>query len=310
MQPEMKFLARTVCALLVVLLGACASLESDRVSLNVSTFNMRCDLEENKIWKGAWNLRKAMIAQMLLERDMDIVASQELYVHQLDDLKKELSGKYDFVETQSLFAYDPRIIDGRNRPAADDCEIRMHNAIWYKASKFSVLEKGSFYLSSTPDKMSFGFEPNAQCRRCVWAKFEDLASGKTFYVFNVHADWENRKSRLAANDLIMEKIAEIAEGETVFLAGDFNDETSESANMFTRSGKFSDSREVSRANPSGPYGTFHNWGANDMKNPANRLDYIFVKGGVKVLSYEVLGDSYGAAYPSDHYPVFIKAEIR
>ena len=192
----MKRLFFIGCAVCALIFSGCASFESDEILLNVATFNMRCDLEGNKIWKGAWNLRKAMIAQMLLERDMDIVASQELYVHQMDDLKKELAGKYDYVETQSLLAFDPKLIDGRNRPAADDCEIRMHNAIWYKASRFSVLEKGSFYLSSTPEKMSFGFEPNAQCRRCVWAKFEELASGKVFYVFNVHSDWENRKSRV------------------------------------------------------------------------------------------------------------------
>lgn len=148
----MKRLFFIGCAVCALIFSGCASFESDEILLNVATFNMRCDLEGNKIWKGAWNLRKAMIAQMLLERDMDIVASQELYVHQMDDLKKELAGKYDYVETQSLLAFDPKLIDGRNRPAADDCEIRMHNAIWYKASRFSVLEKGSFYLSSTPEK--------------------------------------------------------------------------------------------------------------------------------------------------------------
>ena len=306
----MKRLFFIGCAVCALIFSGCASFESDEILLNVATFNMRCDLEGNKIWKGAWNLRKAMIAQMLLERDMDIVASQELYVHQMDDLKKELAGKYDYVETQSLLAFDPKLIDGRNRPAADDCEIRMHNAIWYKASRFSVLEKGSFYLSSTPEKMSFGFEPNAQCRRCVWAKFEELASGKVFYVFNVHSDWENRKSRVASNDLIMRKISDIAGGETVFLAGDFNDGTSESANMFKDIGRFFDSREISKSDPYGPYATFHNWGTNDMKNPENRLDYIFVKGRIRVLSYGVLSDTNGVIYPSDYYPILIKTEVK
>ena len=80
--------------------------------------------------------------------------------------------------------------------------------------------------------------------------------------------------------------------------------------MFKDIGRFFDSREISKSDPYGPYATFHNWGTNDMKNPENRLDYIFVKGRIQVISYGVLSDTNGVIYPSDHYPILIKTEVK
>jgi len=252
-------------------------------------------------------LRKILIAQMMKSHDMDIVASQELYASQMPELKQMLRGEYDYVETQFVEGFDKSLIAGRNRPQADDVEIKMHNAIWYKTAKYEVLDKGSFYLSSTPEKFSFGFEPEAQCRRCVWAKFKSLEGGKTFYVFNVHADWQKRFSRLSSAKLVLSKIQSIASNSTVFLAGDFNDETYESADIFTSSNVLADSRKVTKAPPLGALATYHLWGTRDSKNPIDRLDYIFVSPDVKVITYKVLDDSSGGVYPSDHYPILTRA---
>ena len=301
----MKYIITTIVCFFCV---SCASLDKRAEEINMVTFNMRCDAEKSqKNWTGAWSLRKILIAQMMKSHDMDIVASQELYASQMPELKQMLRGEYDYVETQFVEGFDKSLIAGRNRPQADDVEIKMHNAIWYKTAKYEVLDKGSFYLSSTPEKFSFGFEPEAQCRRCVWAKFKSLEGGKTFYVFNVHADWQKRFSRLSSAKLVLSKIQSIASNSTVFLAGDFNDETYESADIFTSSNVLADSRKVTKAPPLGALATYHLWGTRDSKNPIDRLDYIFVSPDVKVITYKVLDDSSGGVYPSDHYPILTRA---
>jgi endonuclease/exonuclease/phosphatase family metal-dependent hydrolase len=68
-----------------------------------------------------------------------------------------------------------------------------------------------------------------------------------------------------------------------------------------------DARTVSATPPYGPVGTF-----NDFKLDApmaERIDYVFVSPGVRVLKYGVLSDSIDRRYPSDHHPVVVQLQI-
>ena len=68
-----------------------------------------------------------------------------------------------------------------------------------------------------------------------------------------------------------------------------------------------DSRDISVTPPYGPVGTFtsFDWNA-PMKE---RIDYIFVQGGIKVLKYAVLTDAKEQRFPSDHLPVFVQIQL-
>lgn len=72
-------------------------------------------------------------------------------------------------------------------------------------------------------------------------------------------------------------------------------------------GKWKDSREISEITPYGPEATFNGFNWNVI--PDSRIDYIFIKGNVQVLKYRVLTDSKDKRYPSDHFPVMIRALI-
>ena len=82
-----------------------------------------------------------------------------------------------------------------------------------------------------------------------------------------------------------------------------------------------DSRKLSKTQPYGPSGTFHDF----TGTPAtDRIDYILPTKGIDILSYEVVSDkacrfdakkranpkSKTAEYPSDHFPVAVKAIIK
>jgi len=69
-----------------------------------------------------------------------------------------------------------------------------------------------------------------------------------------------------------------------------------------------DSREVSEMPPYGPVGTF--CGFKIDADLDQRIDYIFVQGGIKVLKYAVLTDNKDNRTPSDHLPVFARVQLK
>ena len=48
----------------------------------------------------------------------------------------------------------------------------------------------------------------------------------------------------------------------------------------------------------------------DTLDGHTEIDYVFVNDRVDVLKYGILRDSDGKHYPSDHYPILIKAELK
>ncbi len=93
----------------------------------------------------------------------------------------------------------------------------------------------------------------------------------------------------------------------VILTGDFNLAPEELPISLIKK-YLSDSRDISEMPPYGPVGTFtsFDWNAPMKK----RIDYIFVRGGIKVLKYAVLTDAKEQRFPSDHLPVFVKIVLK
>ena len=72
--------------------------------------------------------------------------------------------------------------------------------------------------------------------------------------------------------------------------------------------QLNDSKEISQQSPFGPEGTFN--GFDVCKRSEKRIDYIFVsKNNITVKKYGVLANVKDQKYPSDHFPVFIIAEM-
>ena len=107
---------------------------------------------------------------------------------------------------------------------------------FYNTDKFDVLDSGDFWLSETPDSVSFGWD--AVCRRiCTWGKFRNKETGFTFVYFNLHMDHKGIVARAESAKLILQKIKEFPEPLPVMLSGDFNvDQTNESYRLLNESG--------------------------------------------------------------------------
>lgn len=274
--------------LLVILLGFLSSivLAQKNKPITIASYNLRLNTEDDGI--NAWPNRKENVKALVRFHEFDIWGTQEAFIDQLKDL-----------ESMAEFGH---LGAGRD----DGKEAGEHSAIFYRKSRFKVLQSGDFWLSETPEKPGIGWDATCCNRICSWAKFKDLVTKKELYLFNVHFDHRGKEARLQSGYLMVRKIKEIAGSTPVILTGDFNS-TPETEQIKYIQTLLNDSKTASVQPPYGPEGT-----SNSFKFDAplqKRIDYIFVSKGIQVLKYGVLSDSKHQRYPSDHLPVLIKAVV-
>lgn len=273
---------------LTALTGLRAQSQSKNVPINVLSFNLRMDTPDDK--ENAWPNRKEMVSELLQFHDADIIGTQEGFRHQLQDIVTG-SAAYAFVGV------------GRD----DGKEEGEHSAIFYRKDRFTVLSKGNFWLSQTPEQPSYGWD--AKIRRiCSWAQFRDQQTGKTFYCFNVHYDHQAPIARLESSKLLLARIKSIAGKSPAICTGDFNaTPTDEPIAYILNDGSIKDSRSLTTTPPYGPQGTFQGFKTNASMQ--NRIDYVFVTPGIQILKYGVLTDIRYGRFPSDHCPVLVKLKL-
>src|SRR5690606_28323812 len=146
-------------------------------------------------------------------------------------------------------------------------------------------------------------------RICTWGKFRDKESKKEFFYFNLHMDHRGQEAREKSTLLVLEKIREIAGKAPVFLSGDFNfGQSHPNYALIVNSGFLKDSYELAPVRLA-PNGTFNSFDFTKTGHD-NRIDHIFVNRHVTVNRYGILTGSYKGHFPSDHFPVVIKARIK
>lgn len=267
--------------------------------LTVGSYNIRC-YNDIDIERGdGWERRKPVVAQLILFNDFDLFGAQEVVHNQLMDMV-ELLPHYGYVGI------------GRD----DGKTGGEYSPVFYKKERFELLDEGTFWLSTTPDVPSKGWDA-ALPRVCSWAKLLDKEHSKKLWFFNLHMDHIGVEARRESAKLVLEKITEMCGDETVILTGDFNvDQTNESYLLLENSSQLSDcyeSAEICYAFN----GTFNDFQADGMSN--SRIDHIFVSNDLKVDRYGILTDTYrtpiqtegeeqSADFPEEIYRK--KAEIR
>lgn len=190
------------------------------------------------------------------------------------------------------------------------------NAILYDPESLSPLDTGGFWLSETPEKHSRGWGARV-ARSATWALFALTNTDLSILHLNTHLDHVSAPARREASNLIVEKVAEIAErsGETptIVLTGDFNARPGSAVHdNLTQSG-FTDTYLAAGNEESHGANTFHAFkgtGYRD-KHPAQgprRIDWILLKdprGRLQTGSHTIIRDAEEdeGLYPSDHYPI-------
>lgn len=255
--------------------------------ITVMSYNIRLDVASDG--ENRWDNRKEMLSSQVLQKNPDFMGVQEALPQQVDYLNENLKN-YKYIGV------------GRD----DGKREGEFSAIFYNTSKYKVIEQSTFWLSSTPDKVSMGWD--AACKRvCTYGLFENLKTKQKIWVFNTHFDHIGNTARQNSAKLILDKIKAVNTNNFPFvLTGDFNLEPdSEPIKLITT--QLNDSRIVAEET-SGSVATFNAF--NMKEKPKVRIDYVFIPKTITVNKYETLVDVKYHRYPSDHFPVYVELKVK
>ncbi|MBQ8782384.1 MAG: endonuclease/exonuclease/phosphatase family protein [Clostridia bacterium] len=249
--------------------------------ITMMSCNLRC-LTPLDFGKKSWFYRAELVMEGIKNNAPGIIGFQEATRWQYEYLTDCLKG-YDSVITYR----DDSII-------AEGCPV------FYNTALYTLVDKGSFWLSETPEEMSKDW--GAACYRiCSYVILKENATDKQFVVFNTHLDHVSDEARIKGVGVILDKIKQFGSYPSVIM-GDFNaEEGTETYIKVTEN--FLDARyETENTDDSI---TYQNWGKS-----GKQLDYFMIsKTGFEVLSYNVVDELYGGDYSADHFPIVLKAKL-
>ena len=251
--------------------------------IRIMSANVRC-LNPQDLGKKSWFYRADLILKNIEAEAPTVIGFQEVTKWQYAYLCDTLSG-YDSVITYR-----------------DDTLYSEGCPVFYNTSLYNLKDKGSFWLSETPEMMSKGWD--AACYRiCSYVILEEKENGKQFVVFNTHLDHVSDTARINGIRVVLDKIAQFG-GLPSVIIGDLNAaEDSETYRSVTEN--FLDAK-YQLENPQ-ISATYQNWGT-ELDRPC--IDYCMIsKTGFMVNSYKVVQTTYDGVYPSDHFPLSVSLTL-
>lgn len=279
-------------------------------ALRVGTYNIRfqCGTPGSDDY---WPDRRDDLARVLKEMNLDVFGLQEVCPGQLDDLKRALP-EYAFV--------------GDHREA--DRKTGEASPVAYRQSRFEEEQKGTFWLSETPDVPASKSWNTACTRVCSYLVLRDKEFGNRFCFANTHTDHVSELAREKGLLLVIERMKTFGKGLPMIFTGDHNCyETDSPARAVAK--VLDNALYRSEMPPKGSWRTWNAWHwcdtelssveaiklAPDVRNGkvadgsgvnyGERIDYIYVTPGTRVLDYETVNDCRRGSkkYPSDHFPI-------
>lgn len=260
--------------------------------------------------ENAWEKRREDLVALVRRLDLDVFGAQEVRPEQAAYLRKMLP-EYGLV--------------GEHR-AADRISDEA-SSVFYRKSRFDVEKSGTFWLCETPDVAGVVGWGAACPRVSSYLVLRDRKSGKRFAFANTHTDHISAEAREKGMLLIIERMKEFGGGVPIIFTGDHNCcETEPPALAVAKI--LRNAIYESEIPPAGPWRTFNGWKWQDRETstlaalrlapaPRNekargqRIDYIYVSPGIRVLDYATIPDARPGThlYPSDHFPVVATIEI-
>ncbi len=245
--------------------------------LKVMSCNVRC-IAPTDVLKRSWFYRADLIIQGIQNQQPGIIGFQEVTKWQYDYLCDTLD-VFD-----SVITYRDKAFNSESCP------------IFYRSDIYTLINKGSFWLSETPEVMSkdWGAQYN---RICSYAILKDNATEAEFVVFNTHLSHVSDEARINGIQVVLYKIKEFGDLPAV-LMGDLNAEEY-TETYINATENFLDTKYQTENTMTSA--TYQRWG-KELENDC--IDYILIsKTGFKVNSYKVVTDTYDGVYSSDHFPL-------
>ena len=248
--------------------------------LKVISYNIRYNNSNDGI--NIWENRRSTIKNFIVDENPDFAGLQEVTYSQLMFLTESLKD-YDYIGV------------GR-----DDGKTKGEfSPIFYNKNKYKVLTNDTFWLSSTPEKVSIGWDASME-RICTYGLFENLDTKERLWVFNTHFDHIGNYAREKSTDLILKKINSIKSKDIpVILTGDFN--LNDDNFSIKKIQKQLKDVLINIKKTDLNYETYN--GFKNLVKSKRRIDYIFTKNfEVKEAKHIYLKTPHGG-WASDHHTV-------
>jgi endonuclease/exonuclease/phosphatase family metal-dependent hydrolase len=281
----MKNISICLIVIFLILTSACSNKQS-MTDIRVMTLNVRYDNPRDSI--NAWPKRASLLCDFVANEKPDIVGMQEVLWPQYQLLDSVLT-EYSSVGV------------GRS----DGARGGEMNPVFFRKEKFDMVRNITFWLSNSPELAgSLGWGASLP-RIVTWMELVDKNSHQHFFFFNTHFAHDSDSARLMSSKILLKEVNKIAEGYPFIISGDFNmPPTSTGYTILTGPDEsvplIRDSYVITEGRPTGPVYTFN--GFSDKAKTA-RVDYIFVRNGMKVLEYKTVVKKKNGIYISDHWPV-------
>ncbi|MEM8666003.1 MAG: endonuclease/exonuclease/phosphatase family protein [Planctomycetota bacterium] len=260
--------------------------------LRVVTYNIRYANPNDG--PDYWPKRADAVAKFLA--DFDVIGLQEVTKPQFDQLRSKL---------KAFDSYGLGRDDGKSGGE--------HAAIFFRPDRVKVVDKGTIWLSETPDKIGVKGWDAALPRTCTWMVFQLNNSDKKLFVANTHFDHRGANARTQSGKLLRTFTQQRSDGLPAIVMGDFNCMDGSAPYVALTDPKatgrspLKDARTVSLKKPGGPNST---WCGFKEIAPDRIIDHIFVMGALTVRQVDVLDPRTSTGrFASDHLPVAATIEL-
>jgi len=271
--------------MILLFLAGCSGKEQKR-SIRVMTFNIRCDNPYDSI--NSWPNRVGLVCEFLKKEKPDLLGLQEALWYQYEQIDSAISGYSSVARGRD---------DGKKKGEM--------NPVFYNVNRFEYKNDNTFWLSTNPSRAgSLGWGASLP-RIVTWVELVDRKTGKPLFYFNTHFAHDSDSARIRSATILLKEVKQIAGKNNFIITGDFNMSSETKAYSFLTEKELpkpflKDTYLISKIKPAGPDWTFN--GFLD-KAGKERIDFIFVRNGMKVLGDSILIVRQGPVFISDHWPV-------
>jgi endonuclease/exonuclease/phosphatase family metal-dependent hydrolase len=276
------------------------SIVNTGLNLKVMSFNIRRGTARDG--RNHWKYRRDLVHEILIQYRPDVLCLQEALDFQIAEIRDMLPG-YENIGIGNL---------GTTK--------RLHNSIFYDATRFSQSDGNTFWLSDTPNIPRSKGWGNIMPRICTWIRLIEKESQKAFYIYNTHLDHLSQSSRKKSALLLIKRIHARSFPDPFILTGDFNArERSAPIQYLKGKSALNIKTKVTAINPipladtfrvrhpqKRNSATFHGFGKYFFRF---KLDYIFAPSSVRVLDAKIIQHRWEKCYASDHFPLFTHIDL-
>ncbi|MFG3340217.1 endonuclease/exonuclease/phosphatase family protein [Glycomyces sp. NPDC048151] len=254
--------------------------------LHVMSFNLR--YEGGDPAPRTWDERRPLVATVLKRERPTILLTQEGLYGQNQDVLEDLRD-HDWIHLGRM---------GGSKSEA--------TAVFWERKRLKVLEYDHLWLSDTPLLIASKNWGNNVVRMLTWVRFQDLRTGRDFYVVNNHFDHQSEPARQKGAQMNLDVIAPWTS--PVICAGDFNQVPETPTYQILTDGGLVDTMLAAEEPATPVYATWNGWDPVPTET-GRRIDWILTTPEVRILSAAVNTYSKDGRTPSDHWAAQALVEL-